>query len=505
MQFDRVGGSAEQSARTFGIWLESLSPHSLWRLPDICFGGVRGACTFYSIQLMGGTYGSSGGPAFRAGHLSRAFYSPYRFLIYLKGRKWLPSEKPINRNRRGSTGQPLLPGERRRLIVMLALLPVLGAALVGNFQVFNAYLLWAENNYDLTVLGWAMPVTWLLSVGSVIVLASIAGSVIFWRWWARHRREPSEITKMTLGAFMLACAPLAPALCSYFVAGTGHKASLVWAVVYEVINDIGYANFLPVGLALYSRSAPKAIGGTMTGVYYVLLFFTNMLVGWLGGFLERVPGTRFWMLHVLYLWGQRIDLSSAVRGLYAPLIQVRDRLETKIRIFRTEPDIMLVVQGEMIICIEAKFGSGNTLAHGISEEDKDQQKPTSRQGLLTRYLGGNTSEQTRAMIQQDKIGSVFHSQLFRNIVFAAEMAASVSWHVANLVSSTQCSAKRKEDHSFADPAAMVQVQPAQRECFTWRTWENLYAAQIRGRPDLSGLDRYFHAKSAHYRPAFNLA
>jgi len=207
------------------------------------------------------------------------------------------------------------------LIVMLALLPVLGAALVGNFQVFNAYLLWAESSYDLTVLGWPMPVTWLLSIGSVIVLASIAASMVFWRWWAQHRTEPSEITKMTLGAFLLACAPLAPALASYFVAGTGHKVSLVWAVAYEVINDVGYANFLPIGLALYSRSAPKSIGGTMTGVYYVLLFFTNMLVGWLGGFLERVSGTQFWMLHVGVVLSAALILlvvRPAVKRILAP-------------------------------------------------------------------------------------------------------------------------------------------------------------------------------------------
>jgi hypothetical protein len=209
----------------------------------------------------------------------------------------------------------------------------------------------------------------------------------------------------------------------------------------------------------------------------------------------------------LYLWGQRIDVSSVMRGVYVPLNNVRDRLEKTIRGFRTEPDIMFVVEGEMVICIEAKFGSGNTLAHGISEEDKDGQKPTSRVGLLTRYLGGNTSPLTRALIQQDQIGSVFHSQLFRNIVFAAEMAASVPWHVVNLVSSTQCSAQKKGPHSFEDPTSTVQayLRPAQHKCFTWRTWEKLYALLIQDKPELTELALYMRGKSAHYRPAFKLA
>jgi proton-dependent oligopeptide transporter, POT family len=218
--------------------------------------------------------------------------------IYLKGRAWLPRDPSLDPKARGTAHQRLPPSDRRRLVLMVGLLPILGAALVGNFQVFNAYLLWAETNYDLTVFGWAMPVTWLLSLGSVIVLASIAGSVLFWRWWAQHRTEPSAITKMTIGAFIMACAPLVPAICSSFVATTGHKASLVWAVAYEVISDVGYANLLPVGLALYSRAAPKSVSGMVTSVYYVLLFFTNMLVGWLGGFLDRMSGAQFWLVHV---------------------------------------------------------------------------------------------------------------------------------------------------------------------------------------------------------------
>jgi proton-dependent oligopeptide transporter, POT family len=185
-------------------------------------------------------------------------------LIYLKGRAWLPRESELDRNRGNRIRQPLLPSERRRLMVMVALLPVLGAALVGNFQVFNAYLLWAETNFDLEVFGFTMPVTWLLSLGSVIVLASIAGSVMFWRWWALRRAEPSALTKMTFGALLLAC-------------------------------------------------------GMVTGLYYVLLFFTNMLIGWLGGFLARMSGGQFWMLHVAVV-GSAALVFLAVRGAVARVL-----------------------------------------------------------------------------------------------------------------------------------------------------------------------------------------
>jgi len=228
--------------------------------------------------------------------------------IYLHGRKWLPPEGPAGRNNRGKASRQLLTGELRRVIVMLLLVPVLGVSLVGNYQIFNAYLLWAESNYRLQVFGMTMPVTWILSLSCAISVATLAASMLFWRWWAKSRAEPSEIGKITLGAFMMACAPLILAAASSVVAATGHRVTLVWAVAFELVNDFGYANVVPVGLALYSRSAPKAVGGMMTGGFYVLFFFANMLVGWLGGFLERMPGTEFWLMHAAVVFGAAILL-----------------------------------------------------------------------------------------------------------------------------------------------------------------------------------------------------
>jgi proton-dependent oligopeptide transporter, POT family len=149
----------------------------------------------------------------------------------------------------------------------------------------------------------------------------IIASVVFWRWWAKHRTEPSAITKMTMSALILSLAPLVPAAGSYIVLSTGHRIGLGWAALFEVINDIGYANFIPVGLALYSRVAPKSLGGMMTGIYYTHLFAANMLAGWLGSFMQRMSGTNFWLLHAGVVFSAAIVLMlvrDAVRRLLVP-------------------------------------------------------------------------------------------------------------------------------------------------------------------------------------------
>jgi POT family proton-dependent oligopeptide transporter len=63
------------------------------------------------------------------------------------------------------------------------------------------------------------------------------------------------------------------------------------------LNSIGFANVFPVSLALYARVAPPALSATIIGIFYLHLFAANNLVGWLGGFLEKMSATHFWLLH----------------------------------------------------------------------------------------------------------------------------------------------------------------------------------------------------------------
>lgn len=203
----------------------------------------------------------------------------------------------------------------------------------------------------------------------------------------------------------------------------------------------------------------------------------------------------------LYLWGRRIDLAHGHHEPYPALLEVRNRLEPDIHTFVTEPDIMLIAPDEMVVCIEAKFGSGNPLAH--DSPAVAGAKPTAREGLLARYLV--PSEHARQSVRPDQIGKRFHSQLFRNIVFACEMAGELPWHVVNLASSTQRGEADEVRYSFEPPSEDVRcyLRPDRQHCFTYRTWEDLYAALIKDDADLVELDRYLCGKSAHYRRAFN--
>jgi len=81
-------------------------------------------------------------------------------------------------------------------------------------------------------------------------------------------------------------------------AATGVKPALWLALLINTLNNIGFANVFPVSLALYSRAAPRAISGTVVGIYYLFLALANYLVGVVGGWLEIMPAGQFWGIHV---------------------------------------------------------------------------------------------------------------------------------------------------------------------------------------------------------------
>lgn len=232
--------------------------------------------------------------------------------IYLAGRRNFPPE-PVRKKGDHIERPPLTARDWKAVILLVALLPVLAVSIVGNQEIFDAYLVWGEKAFQTVFFGFNMPITWLVSLDAFVSTVTMVGVIAFWRWYGRRWKEPDEITKIVIGVAISALGPLVLAGCAAVQAATHHPVPLYWALGFHILNDIGFANVLPVGLALYSRAAPKGLGGVMIAVYYVHLFMGNTLTGYLGGLLDKMPATAFWLLHAglmgiaaVILWGARL-------------------------------------------------------------------------------------------------------------------------------------------------------------------------------------------------------
>jgi POT family proton-dependent oligopeptide transporter len=237
--------------------------------------------------------------------------------IYLSGRKWLPPDSPAAvaggassavasaktddpspREKGKRNAKPRLTHrEKMAIVALLLLLPVLTIAIIGNQQIFNAYLVWAERSVNLIFFGRKMPTTWLVTLDSIVSVSFLALTVIFWRLWSKRFREPPEIIKIGIGGLVAVTGFVSLAAGAAIAAKFGTKVSIGWLITFHVLNSIGFANIFPVSLALYARVAPAALSATIIGIYYLAFFAANNLVGTIGGLLEKMPATHFWLLH----------------------------------------------------------------------------------------------------------------------------------------------------------------------------------------------------------------
>ncbi len=219
-------------------------------------------------------------------------------VIYLAGRKHLPREDASAAGRAASRAAtpPLTSSDWWAVAALLLMIPFLAIAIVPNNQIFNAYLVWGDRAFDLTWRGDKLPTTWLVTLDAIVSVGFLVIVAAFYRWYGKRRKEPDEITKIVIGAAF----SIAAMLCLVAAAASAQgeaRIGLFWPVMFHVVNSIGFAHILPVSLALYAKVAPKALNATIIGVYYLTFFLANSLVGWIGGWLDRMPVTHFWLVH----------------------------------------------------------------------------------------------------------------------------------------------------------------------------------------------------------------
>jgi hypothetical protein len=200
----------------------------------------------------------------------------------------------------------------------------------------------------------------------------------------------------------------------------------------------------------------------------------------------------------LYLWGLNVRLhDSSVPRMFPALKYARGIFEKGIAKFLTEPDVMLYVPGELLVLVEAKFTSGNTIASASVTNDVTGEKPKSREGMLRRYA---PTALPRDMLLEPSSSGPFYSQLYRNLVFAIYMARElgVRWGLVNLVCEGQFH-RGQHKVECQDPTQVIHALLPQKlhDQFRFYSWEQLYADHVARAAELRDLADYMYNKSAN--------
>src|SRR6202012_4835312 len=93
----------------------------------------------------------------------------------------------------------------------------------------------------------------------------------FWAWQAKRGREPGDFVKIAIRCFIFGASTLLLAGAGLITDSHG-KTPLLLAVAFHLSSNLGWLYFVPTITGFFAKAAPRAVNGTMIGVYNLAVF-----------------------------------------------------------------------------------------------------------------------------------------------------------------------------------------------------------------------------------------
>jgi POT family proton-dependent oligopeptide transporter len=210
---------------------------------------------------------------------------------YLYGYRYLPAR--VERHK--FEGTRLTSVERGIVVALIVVMIITIFQSTAFYQVFNVNSVWIQQHVALDVGRFRIPVPWFQTVNSIFSIICVP--LVFWIWRKQESRgrEPNELIKIGTGAWIAAASNLI-LVAAIFLSGDA-RVHPIWPFLYGAGLGISFLYYWPTLLALVSRAAPAKVNATLMGLAFMSLFIANNLIGWIGGFYEKMTPAAFWAMH----------------------------------------------------------------------------------------------------------------------------------------------------------------------------------------------------------------
>ena len=220
-------------------------------------------------------------------------------VFYLMNQKHLAPD--VLTQRRAVTAVKKEPLTRDEWLRVLAI--IVACALVAAFwavyeQQGNTLQLWADQNTNWRFFGIDIPSTWYQAFNPFMIFLFTPLLTSLWAWQSARGREPSSVTKMAIGLWLVGLGFVVMIVASNGIAPDA-KRSVLWLTGSTLIFTFGELYLSPIGLSFVTKVAPARIVSMMMGVWFLANFIGNYMTGYLGTFWEKIPHTQFFLMMTL--------------------------------------------------------------------------------------------------------------------------------------------------------------------------------------------------------------
>ena len=212
---------------------------------------------------------------------------------YLYGYLYLPARV----KRESREDRPLTAADWRIIGALLAVMVITIFESTSYYQLYNVMPVWTQQHVLSNVGSFHIPVPWYQSINALFSILGVPLLFWIWRRQSSRGREPHDVAKIGIGAWLAAASNLI-LVAAISIYGNA-PINPIWPLLYCVVLAIAFLYYWPTLLALVSRAAPASVNATMMGIAFMSLFISNSLIGWIGGFYERVSPIEFWSIHAV--------------------------------------------------------------------------------------------------------------------------------------------------------------------------------------------------------------
>src|SRR5260370_25166272 len=181
--------------------------------------------------------------------------------IYLYAMRALPPDELHRAKAAGIEKKPLDRSERRGIMALVALFVPTTLFWATYEQQGNTIVLWADDYTDRTinVIFWhgQIPITWFQAFNPFLIFVFTPFVIALWAWQAKRGREPSTVTKMSIGCLGVTLANLIMVAAAWQAAGD--EASWLWLLGYFAVITLAEPSLSPIVLSPVSKFAPSPI------------------------------------------------------------------------------------------------------------------------------------------------------------------------------------------------------------------------------------------------------
>lgn len=261
--------------------------------------------------------------SWQAGFATAALFMLAGLVTYLLGYRKYPPRVQSER----TASAKLTAADWRTVRALLVVVIITIAISIAYYQFYDVAPVWMQARVTSELIGVHIPIPWYQSLNALTSMVAVPLLLWLWKREGQRHRESDDLGKIAMGAWFMAAANLVLVLGTWW--SGGGRISPLWPTLYEIALGIGFLFYWPTLLALISQAAPAAVNATLMGFGYLSLFVANMLIGWIGGWYERMSPSAFWTLHAALAIGGGVGIILAGPRLRRTFAHSTERLHSE--------------------------------------------------------------------------------------------------------------------------------------------------------------------------------